>query len=589
MENSMKYLFLLMLLFSLFDRICASEGGAELCTPKVRLAISTLAEPSTNQPLISMTITALKKEFGPDHVEVNVYQLKDLERVIRRGDADVFISSSGTFRRLADSGARSIGTIVSNKLSDLNKSEGSALIVRADRLNLQHLADLKGKVVAANMPNGFSGHLMILHEIYKHEGNPKKFFSKTEFVGHDVEKIINKVLHGEVDGGIIRTCYWEEYADRHHLNKDLIRVIDAKKDSAHACKHTSELFPNWIIATTPSASPEVARRAAKSILSVEPSEKNGLYWGLSTDFTQLDQLLKDLEMGPYEVRKGELVQTFLRHYRNEILGVLFIVCVFLLSHFRIRYLVKKRTTQLSEAYRKSRLIEAKYHKMQKVGIVGLLSGTVAHEIRQPLGAIQFFAKGLENNLRKLGEDTDPNNFLPMARQIIEEAQKADETIKRIRRLAAEGQSIQEIDVSSEIKKLTQEALHAPGISKCADVKIQAEGLCIFRGDLVCFDLVFSNLLRNACEYIAAEKLPKIEISVSKENGFLLIGINNNGPKVNLDALQSSRVFTSKKHGMGFGLPIAIGLAENMGGLIRFEENPGGGLKVIVKLPSGDLS
>lgn len=45
-------------------------------------------------------------------------------------------------------------------------------------------------------------------------------------------------------------------------------------------------------------------------------------------------------MGPYEVRKGELVQTFLRHYRNEILGVLFIVCVFLLSHFRIRYLVK---------------------------------------------------------------------------------------------------------------------------------------------------------------------------------------------------------------------------------------------------------
>ena len=102
MENSMKYLFLLMLLFSLFDRICASEGGAELCTPKVRLAISTLAEPSTSQPLISMTITALKKEFGPDHVEVNVYQLKDLERVIRRGDADVFIYSSGTFRRFAD-------------------------------------------------------------------------------------------------------------------------------------------------------------------------------------------------------------------------------------------------------------------------------------------------------------------------------------------------------------------------------------------------------------------------------------------------------------------------------------------------------
>lgn len=76
--------------------------------------------------------------------------------------------------------------------------------------------------------------------------------------------------------------------------------------------------------------------------------------------------------------------------------------------------------------------------MQKVGIIGLLSSTVAHEIRQPLGSIQFFAKGLENNLKKLKANGITDQHLLMAHNIVEEAQKADETIKRIRKLAREG-------------------------------------------------------------------------------------------------------------------------------------------------------
>lgn len=580
----------LLVLASLLSCLIGSNAEAEdFARPqKIRLAISTLAEPSTNHPLISLTVDALQKEFGPQNVDVKIYQLNELEKVIGKGGSDVFISSSGTFRRLADSGARSIGTIVSEKLSDPNKSEGSALIVRSDRKDLIHLRDLKGKVVAANMPNGFSGHLMILHEIYKQGYNPKKFFQKTIFVGHDVEKIVEKVLNGELDGGIIRTCYWEEYADRHNIDKNLIRVVDAKKDSAHACQHTSELFPNWIIATTPSATPEIARRVVKSILSVEPSPGNGLYWGLSTDFTQLDQLLKDLEIGPYEVKKEEIVQAFLKHYWNEILIVFSVILVFLLHHFRVQYLVRKRTAQLTQAHRSTRLIEAKYQKMQKVGIVGLLSSTVAHEIRQPLGAIQFFAKGLENNLKKLKTNEITDQHLLMAHNIVEEAQKADETIKRIRKLAREGQTIKGINIRDEIERLIQDAVKASCLAQKPDVKVEQTGdVQPFHGDQLCFDLVFSNILRNACEYICNEKKSKLDITIKKEGNFFVITVINNGPKVDMEAIESSKLFSGKQQGMGFGLPIAIGLVDNMGGKITFEENPVGGLKVFVKLPAGE--
>ena len=553
--------------------------------PQIRLAVSTLAEPSTNQPLISLTVDALKKEFGQENVKVTVYPLPKLEKAVRNGEADVFISSSGTFRRLADSGARSVGTIVSEKLSDPNKSEGSALIVKSARSDLIHLEDLKGKTIAANMRYGFSGHLMVLHEIFKKGFNPNKFFGETIFIGHDVEKIVQKVLNGEIDGGILRTCYWEEYAERNKIDKSLIRVIDPKKDSNLVCQHTSELFPNWTIATTPSASPEIARRVVKSILSVEPSDKNGLYWGLSTDFTQLDQLLKDLEIGPFEVKKKELVQTFLRHYQTEILVFLLLIMIGLFHHLRVRHLVRKRTEQLNFAHKQTRLIEAKYNKMQKVGIVGLLSSTVAHEIRQPLGAIQFFAKGMAGNLKK-NEKPNVSHFISITEKIIDEAQKADKTIRKIRKLASEGQTLQKIDIKKEIERLLDEALVTSGLQrKAADIEVEGQPRELL-ADRMCFDLVFSNILRNACEYISTISHPKIKIKIEFKENNVIFTILNNGAPVDLDLLQSSKLFSSKKQGFGFGLPIAIGLVENMGGRIDFKVPGEEGLQVTVTLPYG---
>ena len=203
-------------------------------------------------------------------------------------------------------------------------------------------------------------------------------------------------------------------------------------------------------------------------------------------------------------------------------------------------------------------------------------------------SIQFFAKGLENNLKKLKANGITDQHLLMAHNIVEEAQKADETIKRIRKLAREGQTIKEINIRDEIEKLIQDAVKASCPAQKLHVKVEQIGdVQLFHGDQLCFDLVFSNVLRNACEYICTERRPKLDVSIKEEGSFFFITVTNNGPKVDMESLESSKLFSGKQQGMGFGLPIAIGLVDNMGGKIRFEENPGGGLKVFVKLPAGE--
>ena len=50
--------------------------------PLVRLGVSSLAEPSTNIPLVSRTIEQLQKDFGQRNIRVIRYPLEDLDRAI---------------------------------------------------------------------------------------------------------------------------------------------------------------------------------------------------------------------------------------------------------------------------------------------------------------------------------------------------------------------------------------------------------------------------------------------------------------------------------------------------------------------------
>ena len=74
--------------------------------PLVRFAVSLDPPQDKNFAVIDPTLETLKKEFGEQNIRITKYSLPDLEKALKDGEVDVFISTSGLCRRMAQNGAR---------------------------------------------------------------------------------------------------------------------------------------------------------------------------------------------------------------------------------------------------------------------------------------------------------------------------------------------------------------------------------------------------------------------------------------------------------------------------------------------------
>ena len=92
----------------------------------VRVAIVKYVRPAPNEEIVPASVAALRQYFGEDRVRVTHLSLTELADAIRRGEVDVFLSSAGFYRRLADEGIKSLVSAVSLSYPDPNHGDGTA-------------------------------------------------------------------------------------------------------------------------------------------------------------------------------------------------------------------------------------------------------------------------------------------------------------------------------------------------------------------------------------------------------------------------------------------------------------------------------
>jgi PAS domain S-box-containing protein len=225
----------------------------------------------------------------------------------------------------------------------------------------------------------------------------------------------------------------------------------------------------------------------------------------------------------------------------------------------------------------------------RLAIVGELTAMIAHEINQPLGAIQNNADAaellLESNSPPLGE----------VRQILTEIRKdnerATEAIYRIRALLRK----RDMDMRPLVlNDVISEALQfVTGDALLRRVEIHSElaaKLPVVRADRVQLQQVLLNLLLNAMEAVAELPLKKRQVLVRTDSdgeGAVVVTVADSGPGVPADKLPLvfESFFTTKRGGMGLGLSIAKSIIENHKGRIWVENGPCGGAVFRFKVPA----
>ncbi|WP_343525495.1 ATP-binding protein [Sphingomonas sp.] len=233
--------------------------------------------------------------------------------------------------------------------------------------------------------------------------------------------------------------------------------------------------------------------------------------------------------------------------------------------------------------------EARAHllRLSRIGNLGELASSIAHEVNQPLAAITSSAGAARRWLD--GSPPDLTRAKESLDRIARDAARAGDVVSGVRRLASRKAST---PVWTDMAELVEECV---AIARAEldrqqirlDLTMPEDAAGIW-GDRVQIQQIVVNLLINAIESLTqngtAER--RILLSVSRSAGFVALTIADTGAGLSQDALGHlwEPFWTSKEGGVGLGLTISRTIAEAHGGALEYRPRGGRGAVFELRLP-----
>ncbi len=280
------------------DSAHAAAESETSSVKRLRLAIVNSYGMSIMDDYYSRTIEAVKEKLSPIEIDVKIYGPDSFLKAAEKESFDMSIASSGlTSLMIERTGGLPLAAVVSDEAPDPNYANGAAIIVRADRPELRTLEDLRGRSVAIMSRTAFAGWQIPASEMIRKGLDPEAFFSEIRVSGYPMTRIVQEVKSGEVDVGFVATCLLERMARGGQIDQKDFRVIGEHADRLVACRHSTELYPNWFFSIKPSVPTSVARTLTATLLDV-PAAPDGTQWTISNDNRRLFEVFRVLQV-PY--------------------------------------------------------------------------------------------------------------------------------------------------------------------------------------------------------------------------------------------------------------------------------------------------
>jgi signal transduction histidine kinase len=222
----------------------------------------------------------------------------------------------------------------------------------------------------------------------------------------------------------------------------------------------------------------------------------------------------------------------------------------------------------------------------RLALLGQLLVGIAHEIRNPLAAIQL---NLHLVRQSLPEDSECASFVQMALAGTERIAELIETTLSFARPTAQLVQLHDIHTILEgALGLLRTMLYNRNIVL---QRQYASELPPVYGDARQLQQVFINLLSNAVDAIEGEGT--ITIQTAQEHAgatrFVVVSIEDTGKGIAPEDLARifEPFFTRKPHGTGLGLAIARRIVIQHRGELLLHSTPGAGTRCLVRLPAAE--
>lgn len=546
--------------------------------------------PHPKDTIISRTTQELRSKLGDRYtISVREFSLQEMDEVVCSAKVDLFISSSGFYRQMQRCGAKDLAASVSDWLPNANRSEGTAVVTLASS-GLDSWKSLQGKRLVVSSREAFAGYLIPMREIARRGYDWEDFFGRTEIVGNvnHVPRVLGMLKEGKTDVVFLKQCLLEAYEAEHPQEKGLFQVVEPRQEY-NRCRISSELYPAWVIASTKALETNLATEIAQILLAM-PGDAHGVKWSVSTDFSHVDALHRDLRIGPYAYLREWTVRRFVETYWEWLaFFALFLVGLGVHS-WRVSVLLKRNTRKLEatmsereELQKQKAQTLAQLQSMQGLVAVNQMSSIVAHEMMTPLATMSLQLALLKDMLED--DKLEAGIMRSQIDKLIVQTNKAEQIVERVRSYRRSWKrAFKHFDLSLLVRNLLAGFdSYYPALSK-VPVKSRIEQNIRIYGDELQVEILILNLLRNACEACALTPTADIEVSVERRGNNVVVGIADTGPlssREELARMTTSFRESSKANGLGLGLLIVRGIVEQHKAELKLDLNGSHGLSAQV--------
>jgi len=216
---------------------------------------------------------------------------------------------------------------------------------------------------------------------------------------------------------------------------------------------------------------------------------------------------------------------------------------------------------------------------EKLAALGHISAGMAHEIRNPLNAINLFAQVLRGGV---GENPEMTSYID---KILDDVQRIDDILVKLlsssKRSPYQLRSIRLEELLRQIVEGFADQALVQGVTVSTEVPEPLPAILADNDELT---QVFSNLIANAL--FEMRHGGRLEIRLEHDLDTATVTVKDTGQGISAENLGKifDPFFTTKEKGTGFGLSVVMRIVKNYGGSIEVASEPGKGSQFVVRLP-----
>ncbi|GIO89751.1 ATP-binding protein [Paenibacillus lactis] len=230
-------------------------------------------------------------------------------------------------------------------------------------------------------------------------------------------------------------------------------------------------------------------------------------------------------------------------------------------------------------------IEQTAYQNDKLAMLGKISASIAHEIRNPLTSIRGFIQLLRPHLVSLGKEE-------YARIILTEIDRANDIIYEFLNSSKPSAPETKVVAVSSLLKEVVLLTESEALMKGCQINLHTEEMppAFISVDVKQIKQVILNIIKNALDAINEQKVENftgmIDISARDNGKNISICISDNGAGMDQNTLNHlfNPFFTTKESGTGLGLSVSYSIIRNHGGSIAVDSQIGEGTEFVITFP-----